>query len=77
MTVPGLNQVQYEYDAWQQVVTLLRKTKAVTDADLEASPLAEPTTAGMQLIQAINHWGEELAKLRQTQPLVLRRKVQR
>ena len=67
MTTATLEQLVHmneEWEAWQEVIRLLRVTQAVTEEELSASILGPFTTPGTQLLEAIRQWGERLAELR-------------
>ena len=61
-----MDQAQIEWDAWQVVVEKLSAI-GVTAADWKSSPSKAPETPGQAAIQAVMHWGEELARLRKNQ----------
>lgn len=54
---------EQEYNAWQDVVRLLKETGAVTEDDCTSPSNALPATPGQELFVALNWWGRCMRKV--------------
>lgn len=57
MNIDNVVIMRKEYEAWLEVLALLKLTGAVTEEDCHSTKTDAPMTNGLKLFVAINEWG--------------------